>query len=112
MATNKTQNNLFSQTKKFRNAIIAAAFTVELDANMGRFPVDCCHHASKFLGLHLFDLGCFEIPRILEAFLPSVIAVDATDSHSWLVVGSYIVDITADQFSQPPVIVTLNSAWH
>lgn len=35
-------------------------------------------------------------------------------SHAWLVVGKFIVDITADQFldCSQQVIVTKNSMWH
>ncbi len=39
-------------------------------------------------------------------------------SHAWLVVASYIVDVTADQFAatfpdlNQPVIVTRQSSWH
>jgi hypothetical protein len=33
-------------------------------------------------------------------------------SHAWLQVEDIIVDITADQFGEPPVIVTTNTKWH
>lgn len=33
-------------------------------------------------------------------------------SHAWVVADGWIVDITADQFGRPPVIVTQDDAWH
>lgn len=32
--------------------------------------------------------------------------------HVWLQIGDVILDITADQFGQQPVIVARESAWH
>jgi hypothetical protein len=33
-------------------------------------------------------------------------------THAWLVCDGFVVDITADQFGQPPVIVARQSPWH
>ena len=33
-------------------------------------------------------------------------------SHAWLEVGGILVDVTADQFGRPPVIVAERSRWH
>lgn len=33
-------------------------------------------------------------------------------SHAWLEVEGFIIDITADQFGQEPIIVTRHSDWH
>lgn len=33
-------------------------------------------------------------------------------THAWLVCDGFIIDITADQFRQPPVIVARQSVWH
>ncbi len=33
-------------------------------------------------------------------------------THAWITIDGVIVDITADQFGQEPVIVTENSDWH
>lgn len=33
-------------------------------------------------------------------------------SHAWIEMSDVIVDITADQFGMPPVMVTNNRGWH
>lgn len=33
-------------------------------------------------------------------------------SHAWLEVEGFTIDITADQFGEPPVVVTTASRWH
>lgn len=37
---------------------------------------------------------------------------DSDGSHAWVEVGGVVVDITADQFGLPAVIVTIESPWH
>lgn len=33
-------------------------------------------------------------------------------THGWLQRDDLVVDVTADQFGQPPIIVATNSTWH
>lgn len=37
---------------------------------------------------------------------------DCDGSHAWVEVDGTVIDITADQFGLPPVIVTDDSPWH
>lgn len=75
----------------------------------GSFPVGCCKSTSWMLGHHLTRLG--------EAGEISFVSGRrAQETHIWLVVDGFIVDLTADQFADEnrPVIVvaTGESAWH
>ncbi|WP_377806571.1 hypothetical protein [Azospirillum sp. A29] len=35
-----------------------------------------------------------------------------TSTHAWIEADDIIIDVTADQFGQPPVMVTRDRAWH
>jgi hypothetical protein len=72
------------------------------------FPNGCCGVASELLGRALIELGFAEVSYVLGEQ-----TIDGRDqSHAWIKVGKMIVDIAADQFGCPPVIVTTDSLWH
>lgn len=100
------RDKLFRHACLFRDAIDATVFSDDTP-NMQDFPIECCHHASKLLGLYFFDQH-FGLPTIFSGNHPT----DSRAQHHWLLLNRFIVDITADQFDQADVIVTLNSAWH
>jgi hypothetical protein len=92
------------------------------------FPRGCCWGASRVLGLFLSDhgLGGFDHVQGTRGSCRG----DATwspgddgyrycsdpdstyEEQAWLEQGRLIVDITADQDGQSPVIVTEDSPWH
>jgi len=75
-----------------------------------KFPCGSCHPASIVLGRYL---------RLMFGIEPQVISAERTFSqprgwstHAWLEVDGLVIDITADQFGQKPVVVTRRSPWH
>lgn len=75
----------------------------------GSFPVGCCKSTSWMLAHHLTRLG-------EPDDITFVAGERAWETHIWLVVDGFIVDLTADQFTDEhrPVIVVADgvSAWH
>lgn len=64
---------------------------------------------------------CGPTAELIGRYLSEVCGLDAQHvearcsdgwTHAWVVVGDILVDITADQFGQAPVIVTRDSPWH
>jgi hypothetical protein len=100
---------------------IAGAFRAGLAAArwpnyMPAFPRACCGTACDLLGLYLLDHG-----QGTARYVWGEKTVQQTDeeypqsqSHAWLVLNGFIIDITADQFDegQESVIVCRDSAWH
>jgi hypothetical protein len=70
------------------------------------FPRGCCGPASELLGRCLIELGFANVSYIAAE------RRDDTGSHAWINVDGVIVDITADQFGEPDVIVRRVSSWH
>jgi hypothetical protein len=71
------------------------------------FPDGACRLVSSLLALHLSRRG-FRAIRFRQGALPGPSAV----RHAWLVVDGAVVDLTADPFGQPPVIVASASPFH
>lgn len=71
------------------------------------FPTGACGVVSELLGRYLQEKLSVSGNYVCgEVYQPDM------RSHAWVDVGGIIIDITADQFGQPPVIVTRESAWH
>lgn len=69
-----------------------------------RFPTGYCALSSELLGRWLLEAGWKDVVLVQggrEGF-----------HHVWIEVGGVIVDITCDQFGQPPVVVASQSVWH
>ena len=66
------------------------------------------------------DGACGATTDLLARYLIDTIGIDAQylearccqQSHAWVVANNIIIDITADQFGQDPVIVETTSLWH
>jgi hypothetical protein len=69
------------------------------------FPRGCRGPASELLGRCLIELGFANV-----SYIPAE-RRDDTRSHAWINVDDVIVDITADQFGEPSVIVSRVSSW-
>lgn len=71
------------------------------------FPDGCCGVAASILGHHFLTLGLPQVRRVSGLR-------DDNQSHAWVEVENWIVDITADQFEDVSdrVIVTSDRTWH
>jgi hypothetical protein len=69
------------------------------------FPRATCGPTAELIARYLREV-CGLDAQCVEAHCPD------GWTHAWVVVGDIIVDITADQFAQAPVIVTRDSPWH
>lgn len=70
------------------------------------FPNGACGDTS--------DIGRYlgEVCGLDAVYLCATRPADSQDqSHAWIEVDGVIVDLTADQFGEPPVIVTRSSLW-
>lgn len=90
----------------FRRAIESTSFGSETP-QMQHFPTECCHHACKLLGLYLYECG-MGVCQIYTGDHPTC----QSAQHHWLRKQDIDIDITADQFGQPAVIVDRASSWH
>jgi hypothetical protein len=90
----------------FRN-VIASADRSRWDGNLKEFPNGSCGVVCELLGRYLIEhLG----------LAPMYVGASKTEggfgTHAWLECEGYIIDITADQFGQSPIIVARESPWH
>ena len=76
-------------------------------AGFDKFPAGTCGVVSELLGRYLE-----EYHGVPAMYVCGTRRVDKRESHAWLICAGFIVDITADQFGQPPVIVERASPWH
>ncbi len=75
------------------------------DVTFNRFPRGACGATSDLIGRYLHEA---------YQLRPQLVSGRRQDGavHIWLSVCGIIIDITADQFGKPAVIVTRESAWH
>jgi hypothetical protein len=73
------------------------------------FPKGACGDTSRLLAQYLRECGLGESTLVTGW---RVRAGMRCQSHAWLERDGVIVDLTADQFDQPPIIVTRSSTWH
>ena len=92
--------------KDFRDAIeIMGKDDLNGSEHFKDFPSGCCGDTSELLSIYLKES---EINTIY------VSGEKGSQSHGWLEYKDYIIDITADQFSDvdDKVIITNNRSWH
>jgi hypothetical protein len=77
---------------------------------VSRFPQDCCNFGSNLLLFELSDAGVKRLRRVMGT-VPDE-GPDSDTWHVWVQADDYTVDICADQFGQPEVIVEQQSNWH
>ena len=75
------------------------------DFSFSRFPEQCCDFTTDICQLYFECFGLTDLWNVNAK-------VSSVQKHVWLEIGTVIVDITADQFQQPKVIVGTNSKWH
>jgi hypothetical protein len=69
------------------------------------FPRGTCGPVSELLGRYLMEAGFKDVMYVCGERQDK-------GSHAWLEVGGIVLDITGDQFGQPPVVVAATSKWH
>jgi len=67
------------------------------------FPVGACSPTSDLLATYLIDALGLNAQCAVSLKLPT---------HAWVTIEDTIIDITADQFEQGPVICENYSRWH
>lgn len=79
---------------------------------MQSFPAGACGDTSLLFGAYLVDQGFTGFKYICGERGSK--ADNSWTSHAWLVHGTLVADLTADQFSDAPapVIVSNPSPWH
>ena len=89
----------------FRQAILSCEKN-KLPISLKSFPAGSCGDTSILLGKYLQVNGFNDVRYIC--------GWNDTQSHAWLLVDRFIVDITADQFSKilNGVIVTDDHTWY
>jgi hypothetical protein len=70
-----------------------------------RFPRGCCGETSELLSKYLMENG---------VKTEYVWGVHGNQSHAWLEYNSYVIDITADQFSdiKDRVVIKADKQWY
>jgi len=95
---------LSDHVSRFRRAVNDTDWS---DTRLAAFPNETCDVVCRILGLYLFDNGIRGI-SIMSGRRPD----GKPGQHHWLDVNGVVVDITADQFGQPSIIVTGDSPFH
>lgn len=75
-----------------------------------RFPKKCCNFVANLLLLDLLESDASRLRRMMGIVRDA--SGDDVDSHVWVTADDVVVDITADHFGQPKVIVEQQSNWH
>lgn len=100
-----TEHELRHLATQFRAAIVRTEPRMR-SICLEEFPHGACGDASLLLGEFLNEQGIAEC-EIVSGRLPGT-----QQTHAWLEVDGFIIDITADQFGKLPVIVTRDHTWH
>jgi len=98
-------STLSGHAHAFRVALESARTELARDLGLSfeHFPRGACGDASILLEAFLTELGYAA---------ECVVGEDDGRSHAWVEVAGTIVDVTADQFGEKPVMVTAGRAWH
>jgi hypothetical protein len=106
MLVNDRRQQLLSAATAFRRAIDKADRS-KWEPGFREFPRGACGPVCELLGRYLeeeYDLKPLYVCG--SKYKPE------RWTHAWLLCDGFIVDITADQFGEAPVVVTANSEWH
>lgn len=102
-----TDDALRRSAADFRRAI-ERSIAERASPHLPYFPEGACKLVSWLLALHLRGRGVHDV-RFVSAHFPGK-APHAR--HAWLVVDGAVVDLTADPFGQPPVVVGAPTPFH
>ena len=103
-------NNLRTLAADFRAAIERSRAEHATPA-LPHFPEGACRLVSRLFALHLIqrDSRPTEGLRFFSGHVPGQ---EPYVRHTWLAVDDVIVDLTADPFGEPPVVVGAPTAFH
>lgn len=102
---------IFTTAQQLRLAIDRAKAAGADIPWLTRFPENCCNFASNLLLLDLADAGVGRLRRVIATICDAM--GNDVGSHVWVRAETdWIVDITADHYGQPNVIVDHTSDWH
>ena len=76
------------------------------------FPDGACRMTSRLLALHLarrIDGAAFGRPELVSGVLPGT---EPAVRHFWLELNETAVDLAADPFGEPPVVVGSRTGFH
>ena len=93
------------RVEQIRSAFEDLRDSGEAEGSLRNFPNQCCNIACDVLGFFFYDWGADNVSQRCGR-------ITTDQNHCWLVVDGMIVDITADQFGQPKIIVSRESPWH
>jgi hypothetical protein len=109
VAAHAQNMNLETELRRIASAVRAIieeyASAHDHDIMFQSFPRGTCGPVSELLGRYLVEVARLDAGYVCAEWL-------GDGSHAWIEVDGIIVDITADQFGQAPVIVTRHSPWH
>jgi len=103
---NNERELILNLATTFRLAIEAAKTEYQFkDCRMKNFPSGSCDAASSLLGIYFLENRYTEVFRIIdgeyhddESSKRNFYGLEDEQSHAWLEVNGYYVDITGDQF--------------
>jgi len=108
---NETMSTLILETAQNLRATIERAQSGNAGIRwLPRFPRNCCNFAANLLLLEFSESGGERFRRMLGTVLDD--RGDDLATHVWVQADDLVVDIAADQFEQPKVIVEHLSSWH
>ena len=107
-----------SKLETLRRAAAAFRFAIEAARSerapgaLPYFPDGACRMTSRLFAQHLAhrpDAARFGRAQLVSGVLPGS---SAAVRHYWLEVDGAVVDLTADPFGEPPVVVGRRTAFH
>ena len=102
------RETLFAAVSDFRAALDRIPQAVWEQYLAGSYPRGACGHCSEML-IRYLRLR-FEIEPIYAS--GNVRGLVDGETHAWIEHDGYYIDITADQFGLPPIIVERDSPFH
>ncbi len=102
--------NLKKIAAHIRAKLEAVPFARELNrcSVLMNFPKDCCQIASLCC---LYYLKKNRLVGSKQLFLLANAEIKPGHSHAWALVDGHHIDLTADQFCNDKVIVSINDPW-
>jgi hypothetical protein len=97
---------LQSIASEFRRKLDAADKSI-LPEPFRDFPRGSCGAAAETLGIYIRETLGIEC-----VYTNAGIPLRGLGTHTWLEYRNLIIDVTADQFGKPPILVTTDRSWH
>ena len=105
-----TLEKLSYASRSFRAALDQVPTEVWATSYIDNFPHGACGHVSELVGRYLSDQFSIEPEYVCGTLYDG--EGNRLSSHAWLEWNGVTIDISADQFGWPPVIVSDCSTYH